>query len=229
MGKEKGTRGRVFIKLFTTSQLGLNIINTVIKKRDSGDQSKLRADLLEIPKTRHPDEARDLVWCPVTRIYHDELFMTAGHLFSFRQGQDNTDTIFERNAKLELFSPYNGILMSNVAESLLDKGYYVIVPQVSGNPSAQDIQDWHKVEPKNYKIRVLQPDMKAMNHFIDKSERRWCDLDGQMVREISPKGTILLLYLLRSRTEKLLGAKISQPRRLMTNWASRIRALLADS
>ena len=44
------------------------------------------------------------------------------------------DAIFCRNAIQELFSPYNGILISYLAESFFDKGYYVIVPQGSATP-----------------------------------------------------------------------------------------------
>lgn len=53
--------------------------------------------------------------------------------------------------------------MSNVAESVFDKGYYVIVSQLSATVSLQEAQDWHTIEPKNKKIRALDPDMKAMN------------------------------------------------------------------
>ena len=178
---EDGTRRRVFMKLFTTSHLGLNITNTSIGKRDNGAQSKFRADLLKISESRHPDKKRDLIWCPVTGGYHQEVAMVAAHLFSYRHGQDTMDAIFGRNATSELFSPYNGILMNNTAESFFDKGYYVIVPQVSATPSLQEIKDWHKVEPKNYQIRVLEPDVKAMNQFIGETDRLWRDLDGQKV------------------------------------------------
>lgn len=89
------------------------------------------------------------------------------------------DAIFGKNATPELFSPYNGILMSTLAELFFDKGYYVIVPQVSAAPSLPDIQDWHQVEPKNYQIRVLEPDTREMNQLIGETDRRWRDLDGQ--------------------------------------------------
>lgn len=176
-----GTKRRVFMKLFTTSHLGLNIKNTSIGKRDNGAQSKFRADLLDISKSRHPDKKGDLVWCPITASYREEPTMVAAHLFSFRHGQDTMDAIFGKNATPELFSPYNGILMSTLAELFFDKGYYVIVPQVSAAPSLQEIQDWHRVEPKNYQIRVLEPDTREMNQLIGETDRRWRDLDGQKV------------------------------------------------
>lgn len=91
------------------------------------------------------------------------------------------DAIFGNNATPELFSPYNGILMSTLAELFFDKGYYVIVPQASAAPSLQEIQDWHRVEPKNYQIRVLEPDTREMNQLIGETDRRWRDLDGQKV------------------------------------------------
>lgn len=77
------------------------------------------------------------------------------------------DIIFGRNPKPELFSPYKGILMSNLAESLFDNGYYMTVPHAVETLSAQDIEYLHQVEPKNYKIRGLEPDMKAMIQFRD--------------------------------------------------------------
>lgn len=89
------------------------------------------------------------------------------------------DNIFSRNVTPENFPPCNGILKSHAAESLFDKGYYVIVPQVSEDPSLQEIQDWHLVEPKNYQIRVLEPNVKAMTQFIGNSDRLWRDLVGQ--------------------------------------------------
>lgn len=49
--------------------------------------------------------------------------MVAAHLFSYRYGQDIMDAIFDRNATSELFSPNNGILINNLAESFFDKGY----------------------------------------------------------------------------------------------------------
>lgn len=85
---EAGTRRRVFMKLFTTSHLGLNITNNSIGKRDNGAQSKFRADLLEISESRHPDREKNLFWCPITGSYRDELSMVAAHLFSYRHGQD---------------------------------------------------------------------------------------------------------------------------------------------
>lgn len=75
------------------------------------------------------------------------------------------DAIFGRNATSELFSPYNGIFMNNLAESFFDEGYYVVVPQASATPSSQDIKDWNNIEPKNYHIRMLEPDIKAMNQI----------------------------------------------------------------
>lgn len=104
--------------------------------------------------------------------------MVAAHLFSYCHGQDIIDAIFDRNATSELFSPYNGIFMSNQVESFFNKRYYIIIPQMSATPFGQEIKDWHKVEPKNYQIRVLEPDIRAMDQFISEIDRRWRDLDG---------------------------------------------------
>lgn len=58
---EDDTRRRVFVKLFTTSHLRLNIKNTSNGKRDNRAQSKFRTDLFKISESRHPDIKKDLV------------------------------------------------------------------------------------------------------------------------------------------------------------------------
>lgn len=83
--------------------------------------------------------------------------MVAANLFSFRHGQDAMDAIFGKNATPELFSTNNVILMRTLPESIFDKGRYVIIPQVPATLSLQEIKDWHRVEPKNYQIRLLEP------------------------------------------------------------------------
>lgn len=97
--------------------------------------------------------------------------MIAAHLFFYRHRQDTIDAIFGRSATSELFSPYNKMLMSNQIEFFFDKRYYVIVPQLSATPSAQEIKNWHKVEPKNYQICVLEPDIRAMDQFISETNQ----------------------------------------------------------
>lgn len=72
-GKDVGNgcegRRRVLMKLFTTSHLGLDITSTSIGKQDIEVQSKFRADLLKLLESRHPNKARDLIWCAVTESY----------------------------------------------------------------------------------------------------------------------------------------------------------------
>lgn len=167
---EDGIKRRVFVKLFTTSHHGLNIKNTSNGKQNNRAQLKFQTDLFKISESRHPDIKRDLLQYPITRSYHPKLYMVAAHLFSYCHGQDTMDTIFGRSTILELFSPYNGILMSNQAESFFDKGYYVIILQVSATLSRQKIKDQHKVEPKNYQICMLEPDIRAMDEFIGKTD-----------------------------------------------------------
>lgn len=62
--------------------------------------------------------------------------------------------------------------MNNIAELFFDKRYYIIVPQISATLFLQKIKNWHKhkVEPKNYQIQVLKPDIKPMNQFIGKTD-----------------------------------------------------------
>lgn len=75
--------------------------------------------------------------------------------------------------------------MSNVAKSVFDKGYNVIVSQLLVTVSLQEAQDWHTVEPKKEKI--------------------WKPWTNQLVNLFSPNDTIAPLFLLHSSTKKALG------------------------
>lgn len=181
-GKEDKTFRRVFMKFFTTSKRGLGIMGTGAGKRESSVQGNFRAALLEVSRSRHPDPARQTIWCPIISSYIDMHATTAAHIFAFHHGQDTMEAIFGPSETPELFSPLNGILMSSAAESRFDKGYFVIVPRTSPNPSRAEVQDWHNWEPKEYQIRVLEPDVKEMNLFISTySNKKWKELDGQPV------------------------------------------------
>lgn len=68
--------------------------------------------------------------------------------------------------------------MEKTAEQKFDKGYFVI--RVSDGASAREISDWHANGPKEYQVRVVNPDGDKMKNAIHLYTRQtWNDLDGQ--------------------------------------------------
>ena len=173
---------RVFMKL-TTRTTELGILKTGIGGRNNSVQSNFRKALIETYHSTNPDPLRkNEHWCPVTSLYHDATSTCAAHLFAYHHGQDTMDAIFGTTAEPELFSSYNGILMSKLAEERLEKGYYVIVPDVSVDAPLLEIRTWHKMEPKEYKIRVVDSKRQEMQQYISpSSQETWNDLDGRRV------------------------------------------------
>ena len=53
-------------------------------------------------------------------------------------------------------------------------GHFTIVLNVSEN----QIKTWQGAEPKEYKIRVLDPDHPTMAEYIKEDERTWRELDN---------------------------------------------------
>lgn len=87
--------------------------------------------------------------------------------------------IFGPEAEHEMFSVNNGIVMSTVAETRMDKGLFVIVPFVNDESEAE-VKAWHESNPKRYKVRVLDRNQKLMEGEIPGSDPKmeWADLDG---------------------------------------------------
>jgi hypothetical protein len=69
-------------------------------------------------------------------------------------GQNIMDHLFGNDLPNELFSAHNGILMHTVAEELFDNGILRIIPSVENMSSLEEMRDWQKKEPKEYKIEI---------------------------------------------------------------------------
>ena len=182
--REPGSTRRVFMKLFTTSKIGLKVMDTGAGRRDSTDQSVFRERMIELYGCRFPETDPNRIvnslWCPVTCQYVKSGDARAAHLFAWEHGQDVMDSIFGRSDPTELFEPVNGLILSQGAELRMDKGLFVIVPDVTSNASAQEIQNWHLSDPKEYQIRVVDSKDKRMRETITAQElRTWNDLDGK--------------------------------------------------
>lgn len=67
--------------------------------------------------------------------------VTAAHIVPYSLGQDTMNTMFDRDVdnQPELFSIYNGLLLSTWVEKHLDKGYLVIVPSVPDEPTVEEL------------------------------------------------------------------------------------------
>ena len=168
-----------FIELFTTSPLGLGRIKAGRGKRSGKDQTRFRKALEKASDSKHPTDP-GLQWCPITEMWANKDTLTAAHLFAHRHGQAAMDNIFGEQDEPELFSPRNGILMLTIAEKRMDKGLFVIVPNVPDDHSQDDVSNWHQTAVKEYKIRVLEPEDPLMQEHIVEG-RCWNELDGKRV------------------------------------------------
>lgn len=177
---EKSLR-RSFLKLFTTSTLGLRIMDTGAGDGPSSDQSNFRAALLEKSNQRLRPGSES-IWCPISGSYFHISSINAAHLFAWTHGHEAMTAIFGEDPP-ELFSPYNGLLISVPAEKKLEKGHIVIVPRLSDEPTEEEIQEWQKSDVKEYQIRVLEPNAEGMRSDITgrADECTWADLDRKPV------------------------------------------------
>ena len=173
---------RSFMKFFTTSSLGLNIKDTGAGDRPSSDQSNFRASLLEVSKQRLRPGSES-IWCPISGSHYHASSINAAHIFAWTHGQDTMTAIFGDQTPPELFSPYNGLLISIPAEKRLEKGHIIIVPRLSDEPSDTEIQEWHRSTTKEYQIRVLEPNGEGMKNEVFGREdgRTWAEMDKQPV------------------------------------------------
>ncbi|CAG7937422.1 unnamed protein product [Penicillium salamii] len=132
-----------FMKLFTTSKLGLGIMHTGSERRNPDDQSLFRTNMIREYDAKRPDND-DHLWCPVLGDWRDSMTVVTSHLFGYMHGQTTMDAIFGKRKHPELFSPRNGILVSVFIEQHLDSGKLVIVPDLENRPKIADLVNWLK-------------------------------------------------------------------------------------
>ncbi|MCJ1475996.1 hypothetical protein MMC13_004660 [Lambiella insularis] len=96
------------------------------------------------------------------------------------------DELFGRvDNQEELFSPLNGFMMCAEAEIRIANGWLVLVPDVTDNASATELEMWSDAHIKEYKLRVLSKSAKLMGSFVGDQHtdpKLWRDLDGQKVQ-----------------------------------------------
>ena len=106
----------------------------------------------------------------------------AAPIFPSCNGQEMMTEIFGRDAGF--FSIWNGIMMSYEAEVHFARGHFVIVPDVEHSDSAvAEMSRWnHHDEPRNHKIRIVNPQGRDMDTLVNgEGSVRWCELDGKRV------------------------------------------------
>lgn len=171
------------MQLFTTSSLGLGRIKAGIGKRDANQQQKFREKLIEEYDSQHPDPKKKFLWCPILHDWQPKTNTVAAHLFARMHGQDLMDAIFGPMDSPELFSPLNGMIISNVVESVFDKGLFVIVPRLPEDSSPEQRAKWRASDPKEYKVRIIDPAHSMLDDVIQpSSDLTWRDLDGRDVK-----------------------------------------------
>lgn len=128
-------------------------------------------------RSRNPKILTSLRW-------QRESGVEAIHIFAYWHGQNVMDAIFGQMKEPELFSPRNGLLVSGWAARFISSGYLAIVPDVPNEPTKDDIQAWNNSEPKEYKVRLLDPNWQWASYLIDgiTSTERWNDLDGKRLQ-----------------------------------------------
>ncbi|KAE8164545.1 hypothetical protein BDV40DRAFT_298344 [Aspergillus tamarii] len=170
-----------FMKLFTTSKMGLGIADTGAGKRDRSAQSKFRADMIERYGAQHPEES--FIWCPIFGQWLSAEGVTAAHLFAWMHGQDTMDAIFGKTSEPELFSARNGLLISYVIEKYFDDGKLVIVPDLPERPQVAELLAWLKGEAREYKIRIIDMTWDKLDRRpLPESPLRYRDLDGRKLQ-----------------------------------------------
>ena len=173
---------RSFLELFTTSKIGLGINSSGQGKREASLQSKFREAVIDDYDSKHPDWPRnETLWDPVLGVYIPATDTQAAHLFAYSHGQATMDAIFGPTD--ELFSPLNGLLLSNAVEKVFDQGFLAIVPLLSKCPSQEEIVAWNKLEVKEYMIRILDFQHPKIDYVIhpQKGELTWRQLDGSNI------------------------------------------------
>ena len=174
---------RSFMQLFI-AQTGLGIKNTR-GKRDSSLQSEFRSELKRKMGHQHPTRNRAYEYlCPVTNAYWIDSIMVAGHLFPWKCGEAAMHAIFGCPDKgdSELFKAENGIFWSLEAETRFEAGHFVIVPDTPDQPTKQQVDTWQASDPREYKVRVLNPTHTLMEQKIPGTDKTWVELDNQRLQ-----------------------------------------------
>lgn len=93
------------------------------------------------------------------------------------------DAIFGKTKEPELFSPKNGLIISELIEKVFDSGFLVIVPQLPERPTKAQVAEWLVQKPRGYMTRIIDPTSKLFDQKISLGkEMRYKDLDKRPLK-----------------------------------------------
>lgn len=168
-----------FMKLFTTSKMGLGIKQTGAGERGRWIQMDFKTSCIDAYEAGKPREKTPL-WCPVLGEWCDRGDVRAGHLFAYMHTQETMDAIFGRRKEPELFAPRNGLLLYKNIEKYFDSGKLVIVPDIPDHPSVTNLNTWITKKPREYKLRILDKSWDQINERVTSYfDTTWADLDNK--------------------------------------------------
>ena len=181
--EEKSRFRRRFMDLVIGAETGLGIKNSR-GQRDNSLQSNFVAELMTKLDSRHPDPRSTAIWCPATGSYWPKDATKAGHILPSKCGEATMAAIFgpPEGGQSELFRAENGILWSTEAQQRFEGGHFVIVPHIVDQPTQQDVDTWEASDPREYKIRVLNPNHGMMKCLVLDTGKIWTDLDNERVQ-----------------------------------------------
>jgi hypothetical protein len=179
------SKRRSFMNLFTGSKLGLGIVRSQkdeeelgFGRRNTKEQSKFRDTLIQTYELRKPGNKHEKqVWNIILGGYEPMANFTASHLFAVMAGQDIMTAVFGPEAKKELFSPRNALLLPNPIEEMFDSGLFAIVPAVTDDMSKAEVSLWEHTHPQEYKLRIIDYRNKIVDQEV-MSGKTWRDLDN---------------------------------------------------
>ncbi|KAJ5501495.1 hypothetical protein N7453_006312 [Penicillium expansum] len=180
--KPQRTLRASFMRLFTTSKMGINIAWTGAGKRKRSDQSEWKRTMIDAYNAKHPDQ--NWLWCPITHQWRASHSVVAAHLFGYMHGQATMDAIFGKGG--DIFSPRNGLLVSLEFERYFDSGKIVIVPDIGEDAGISEMLNWLNRKPREFKIKILDQDWNQLDNMVDdKSGLTYRNLDNRSLKFIS--------------------------------------------
>jgi len=106
----------------------------------------------------------------------------AAHLFAYMHGQEVNGFGVWGYGESRIIFALNGMIVSQLVEKKFDKGFIAIVPRLPDYPTQSQIAAWNLSEPKEYKIRILDPKSPEVDEVVrPDTDLTWKGLDGTPV------------------------------------------------
>ncbi|KAK0703032.1 hypothetical protein B0T26DRAFT_838826 [Lasiosphaeria miniovina] len=168
--KQSSPIRRAFQAMFSTSQLSICADKVSIGARKRSEQSKFKDDLIQFYRAattkRNKPKIIVTVHDSATGYEFVKLGVTAAHLFPYKLGPDVLVAVFGEDVESELMTSLNGLLLQPDVESALDDGAIAIVPDLPDNPTTEQVADWERKEPKNYRWCIIDEDAESLETVV---------------------------------------------------------------